>query len=501
MIGMTARTARLALGMALTIGCGAVLADDSTAKVEREESWQVIYLNGQRVGYARMLTDPRERDGKPIVHTAAETHMTIKRFGQTLNMSTLGTSEETVDGDLLDFTFEMKNPPAQTTKTIGKVIGPRLQLETEINGRKEKSSKPWTAGLKSPAYQDRLLRQNPLKPGETKSFVAFLPEFSKSATVTVTAGETESASLLDGKKAELQTIKVTNSLIPGIVTDAWINAKGETIKSSTPMLGQSMETYTVSRDEAMKVLTVAELDLGVSTLVKTRAIPNPYDTKKAVYRITIADDNPTKVVPAGETQSVKQGERADTAEVTVTALPIPDSARLTAVAEEFTQSTSYLQSNDEKVQEHAKAAAGELTDPAQIARAMEKYVREKLTNKNFSTALASAAEVARSLEGDCTEHACLLAAMLRAKQIPSRVAVGLVYVQGPSAFGGHMWTEANLGGKWVPLDATLGRGGIGATHIKLGDATFADEAAAPLSTFASLLTVIGKLKIEVVSVE
>ena len=64
-----------------------------------------------------------------------------------------------------------------------------------------------------------------------------------------------------------------------------------------------------------------------------------------------------------------------------------------------------------------------------------------------------------------------------------------------------MWTEANLDGKWVPLDATLGRGGIGATHIKLGDATFADEAAAPLSTFANLLTVIGKLKIEVVSVK
>jgi transglutaminase-like putative cysteine protease len=496
-------TLRSKLGVCvLLVACNAThLAAADAPKVQREESWQVLYLNGQRVGYARMLTDPRERDGKPVVHTGAETHMTIKRFGQTLTMATLLTSEETLDGDLLDFTFEMKNPPAQSTKTTGKIEGQRLSLETEINGTKQKSSSPWTPGVKSPAYQDRLLRENPLKPGETMTFEAFLPEFNKPAKITVAAGKSESVSLLEGKKAELQKIKVTNSLIPGIVTDAWIDAKGETIKSSTAMLGQAMETYTVSRDEAMKVISVAELDLGISTLVKTRAIPNPYATKKVVYRITIADDNPTKVLPTGETQSVKPGGSDDTAELTVTAVPLPQSAKIQPVADEFTKSTSYLQSDDEKVQEHAKLAAGDLTDPAQIARAMEKYVRDKLTNKNFSTALASAGEVARKLEGDCTEHACLLAAMLRAKQIPSRVTVGLVYVEGPSAFGGHMWTEANLDGKWFPLDATLGRGGTGATHIKLGDATFADEAAAPLSTFASLLTVIGKLKIEVVSVE
>ena len=108
---------------------------------------------------------------------------------------------------------------------------------------------------------------------------------------------------------------------------------------------------------------------------------------------------------------------------------------------------------------------------------MEKYVRDKLEKKNFSTALASAAEVAEKLEGDCTEHAVLLAAMLRAKQIPSRVAVGIVYVElnKQPSFGGHMWTEAWLDDKWVPLDATLGRGGTHAGHIKLGDSSFADK--------------------------
>lgn len=468
--------------------------------VEREETWQVIYLSGQRVGYARVLVDPRERDGQTLVHTSAETHMKIKRFGQTLRMKTSLSTEETVDGDLLNFQFAMENPPASVTRTTGKVVGERLQLEAEINGVKTKSSKPWTPGVKSPSYQDRALRNAPLKAGETKSFDAFLPEMSQVAKIKVAAFVNEPLQLLNGSTASLQKMKVTNSLLPGVVTDAWVDEQGQTIKSVTNMLGTEMVTHTVSRDEALKALDVAEVDLGVSTLVKTRAIANPYDTKKVVYRITIRDDDPSQVLPASDRQAVRKlGD--ETAELTITAVPLPASAHVLPAADEFTKPTPYLQSDDAKVQEHARKAAGDKTDPAEIARAMEKYVQETLTSKNFSTALASAAEVADKLEGDCTEHAVLLAAMLRAKGVPSRVAVGLVYVSSSSAFGGHMWTEACLDGKWIPLDGTLGRGGVGATHIKLGDATFADEAAAPLSSFAALITVIGKLRIDVVSVE
>ena len=75
--------------------------------------------------------------------------------------------------------------------------------------------------------------------------------------------------------------------------------------------------------------------------------------------------------------------------------------------------------------------------------------------------------MAESREGDCTEHAVLLAALARACGIPARVAIGLVYVDQAGGFGYHMWTEMYLSGHWIPLDATLGQGGIGAAHLKL----------------------------------
>jgi hypothetical protein len=475
------------------------LADEGPASpVEKEESWQVIMLSGQRIGYARSLVEPFEDDGELLVRALVEMHMTIKRFGQTLRMATSLQTVETPDGKLRRFTFEMSNPPATPTKTLGVVDGDRLSLESEVAGRKTKTEKPWDLDVKSPAYQDRVLREKSLRPGESLSFKAFLPEFSKVATIKLVAEKDEEITLLDGATADALRVRITQSIVPGMATIGWMNAKGESLKSSTSMLGSEMETYTVSRDEALKEIDAKELDLAVNTLIKVKPLPGVHDREEITYRIRIPDQDPTEFLARGDVQSVQRVD-AHTADVTIRAVPIPDKSEPSpSPGPEYLASSEFLQSDDPKVKEHAEAAAKDLADSAQIARAMEKYVRDKLNKKNFSTALASAAEVAEKLEGDCTEHAVLLAAMLRAKGIPSRVAVGIVYVElnRQPSFGGHMWTEAWLNGKWVPLDATMGRGGTRAGHIKLGDASFADDNATPIGTFAPLMLAIGRMQIE-----
>jgi transglutaminase-like putative cysteine protease len=157
---------------------------------------------------------------------------------------------------------------------------------------------------------------------------------------------------------------------------------------------------------------------------------------------------------------------------------------------------SLIQSDDSRVLAMAREAAGDEADPWQVAKRLEAYVHKAVRNKNFSQALASAAEVARTGEGDCTEHAVLLAALARARGIPARVAVGLVYVE-PAALGFHMWTEMFIGGKWVPLDATLGLGGIGAAHLKIAQSSL--EGADHLASFLPVAQALGQLKLEVLS--
>jgi hypothetical protein len=310
--------------------------------------------------------------------------------------------------------------------------------------------------------------------------------------------------LLDKEKKKLLKVSVTQTAIPGIVSSVFLDEAGEAVKTTIPLLTMAM--YSVPKEEALKKLTGGELDLGVSTLVKVPAIDNPHGAKKIVYRVRIDGEDPTTTLATADTQRLAKVSK-DTADVTVTAATAPKNASLptaNAVPAEFLAANRFLQIDDDLVKDHAAKAVGDETDPWLACIKMEKWVSENLKKKNFSTLLASAAEVAKDLSGDCTEHATLLAAMARTRRIPSRVAVGLVYVPtkiGEGAFGGHMWTEVYLDGRWLPLDATLGRGGIGGGHLKFSHSSYADDSPAPVGEFLPLITALGKMTIEVRTVE
>ena len=96
----------------------------------------------------------------------------------------------------------------------------------------------------------------------------------------------------------------------------------------------------------------------------------------------------------------------------------------------------------------------------QKAETLRLGVYRHVRKKNFSRGFLSAGQVATEAEGDCTEHAILLAALCRAAGIPSRVAAGLMLL--PPAEGQteplmayHMWTLIWTGERWMALDATL----------------------------------------------
>jgi hypothetical protein len=423
--------------------------------------------------------------------------MALSRFGQKVKTRTLIHTEETPGGDLLGFDYEMLNPPAAPTRTKGRVAGDKLLLSTETDGQSKSREMPWDQSIKSPAYQDRLLRENPLKPGETRTFKTFDPQFSKTATVTLKAGDFKETRLLAEKSQRLLEVTVTQSLIPQIAILEYLDAQGTQLKSAINLM--AMTTYTVTREEALEALTGDEVDLAVTTLVKTNPIERASESRQVTYRVTIPGEDPLKNLPSGATQKIAP-VGPNTVDLTVMAISPPAASTSTNAepGKEFLSSNTYMQVDDKLVTQHAAAAAGAETDPWKAAQAMERWVSQNLKKKNFSTLLASAAEVARDLSGDCTEHAVLLAAMCRARSIPARVAIGLVYVPKLSSFAGHMWTEVFVRGVWVPLDATLGNGGISADHIKFADSSFSDDDdLPPISCFVPMVGALGKMKIEV----
>lgn len=100
------------------------------------------------------------------------------------------------------------------------------------------------------------------------------------------------------------------------------------------------------------------------------------------------------------------------------------------------------------------AASGDgIPSPAQL----ERFVFTHVSNKSYSRSFDLASRVATTREGDCTEHAVLLAALARAHGHPARIVFGnlvLEFDERLFAFG-HAWTEIHTGDGWQIYDATL----------------------------------------------
>ena len=81
----------------------------------------------------------------------------------------------------------------------------------------------------------------------------------------------------------------------------------------------------------------------------------------------------------------------------------------------------------------------------------------------------------------------LFTALARAAGIPSRVAAGVVYMEG--AFYYHAWSEVWLG-QWVAVDPVLNQFPADATHIKFIQGGPEEHMA--------LLKIIGQVRMEVI---
>ena len=161
-----------------------------------------------------------------------------------------------------------------------------------------------------------------------------------------------------------------------------------------------------------------------------------------------------------------------------------------------------VDSTDDLIQKLAAGAVRDAgDDPMARAEAMRALVHRHVNVKSLDTAFATASETARMKTGDCSEHAVLLCAMLRAQKFPARVAIGLIYVDSflgeRDIFGWHMWTQALIDGAWVDFDATL-PSRYHAAHVLIATARLGDGGLG--SELASTLMLMGNLEIDVLDV-
>jgi hypothetical protein len=308
---------------------------------------------------------------------------------------------------------------------------------------------------------------------------------------------------VDGARTRYAT---RNSLVP-VVGSELLDAEGRSVETTVdfPGLGE-FRSRLADKAAADLAYEAATFDLLVGTFVKTAAIARYDEVSRLVFTVRADADGGVDLPSEGAQVARRIDARTQRVEVDVMRGSAP--AAGDATDERWLRATELLDFKSEPVRGLlAKAKLPKDGDAYRDAEALRRLVFRHLRRKDLATAFGSASEAARTQGGDCTEHAVLLAALLRAKGIPSRVASGLVYVpamagQGPG-FGWHLWTQALVGapdgGKervWLDLDATLGGGGRGyhAAHILVATSDLAGGATDP--AFARAVGMIGGVAIE-----
>ncbi len=474
-------------------------SDEHQGSIVRD-AWAAIYLQGAKVGWQRQWVEKIEHAEGPRFRTRQILQLKIERFNQAVTNEIRLSTLETADHRLL--TFDQQTQLGSTPKRVaGRVEADRLVLARHQADNAQTVEAPWPEGARGYFGVEQSLLAEPLQPGQTRELQVLSPLLDRVIQVRLEAERHEVTQLLAGS-FKLLKIRQRETLPDGQHFDStlWCNEAGEVLRARAELLGQ--EIYRTSQALAQQPDAAGSLDLGLDMIVRLdRPVPEVNTSRQAVYRVQLPQGNPAEVFPAGPGQTVSPaGPHAARLVIEPIFDPETDSKTSTVLAEPDTLAASDLvEKDDPEVQKLAHSVLPGSHDRLAIALALEKLVHRHITQKDFSQVFASAAEVCRSQQGDCTEHAVLLAAVCRARGLPARVAMGLVYDAKAGGFAYHMWTEVQPGSRWRALDATRGIGRLTVGHLKLADSNLQGSSA--YSSFLPILQVLGKLEIELLQVE
>jgi transglutaminase-like putative cysteine protease len=477
--------------------------------------WFAAAVEGRPIGYLRWYGREVEKGGRTVRIGAKEQRFTVARFGERVSQFGEESTVETADGRVVVTSMRQGIGRNQALALSGIVDGKTLRVSGEGIAKEASAEVPWPDGVVGAAREPFLFKDRDLKPGESFAYLTYVGQANRVVNVTVTYEGEQALALWPNtpprtlRKYVARMDPIGPIRLPAATT--WVDAETAEpylVEFDFPGLGGRV-TFLRTTEAAATAPVADPPDLfDVQSVRLDREVPGIHDRAAVVYKVSAPrDDDPTTIFPADARQRVKKYDpRAKTFELHVSGArgPAAGGEGDPPPGPEFLGSSFFVNWDNPGVRQHAAAALAGLPAGAsgwEKAQAVERWVKTHMRAVEFSQAMATADNVAKTLSGDCTEYAMLAAAMCRAVGVPSRTALGLVYAPGPGGkpfLAYHMWFEAYCGGRWVPLDATLGRGGVGPGHLKITDHSWHDEKTlAPL--FPVLRVLMAKPAVSVLS--
>jgi len=451
----------------------------SAAEQSVKERWKGIYVGGEKIGHSYMMTTARGNSSEIY----EETELKMLVLGTTQDVDIKG--KYVLNGYALKrFTFSMRTGNT-TLSASGKRVGNAMEMDLNTAHGASHLSYGITDDTIVIAVLDRWLAGNHAKVGDQFKVSIFDPLSAITgvapekmvADVRITAREKVTVPL-----GAFDALRV-NMVLNGSDSTFWMNGSGESVKEiSEPDFVAVLE----SKDKALGAITSA-VDIVEKTALRSNVvIENP--TRLKFLRVKIGgissedgldlDDRKRQMFRDG-TLEVRPASLGD---VRSYAIPYRGGA---GGLDAYLRPTFLIQSTDPALVATASRVIDGETDALAATKRLVDWTYRSL-KKTPSIGIPNALDVLKTRRGDCNEHATLFAALARASGIPTKLALGVVYLNGKFYY--HAWNEVYVG-EWVAVDATFGQFPADASHIKFieGD----------LDRGGEILKLVGKLKLEI----
>jgi len=466
-----------------------------------ETEYLAVFMENKKIGHAiqsRVVSDEK-------VTTSEQVSLTISRGGISMTIEMTETSIEMTSGEPLGFEVTQQLG-AMAMKVTGQVDKQgEVTLTTTSMGAEQKNTLQWPQGAVMAEGLRLMTLKKGLKEGTEYSVKIFSPGIMQAVDTKISIGPEQNIDLL-GRVVPLREV-TTTLVMPGageIVSTGYVDRDLKMQKSIMPIAGMQVVMVACAKEFALGENDVLEL-IDKMFLKSPEPLRNLASTRSITYELSPVKEESDFTIPSNDNQ---KAQRLDSGKVILKVEPVAAPAGVKfpykgsdAAILEALEPTRFLQSDNEQVIALARRAVGGTKDAAEAAGKIESFVAEYIENRSLSVGYASAAEVAASRQGDCSEFAVLTAAMCRAVGIPAQVVAGVAYVDdfmGNRGFGGHAWTQAYIGDKWIGLDASFkgaARGGYDAGHIALAAGN-----GEPGDLF-NLAPTLGQFKIDKVTIE
>jgi len=244
----------------------------------------------------------------------------------------------------------------------------------------------------------------------------------------------------------------------------WIGADGQVLHRERRFYGATLVWDRCLRDCNAPVNVPFDV---ISKLV----VQSPYRIPQNAfagpirYVISRVDGTPPQIPATGEQAVVPDGS---TAVLTVCATCGVAQQLTETERQRYLQPNAWVQSDLPQIRSFAERH-GQGRTQKEVMDHLVSAVQTHMSGAVDYLGYGSAADALRTRSGDCTEFAVLLAALARARNIPSRIVYGLVYADRFSGkkevFSPHAWVQVWTGERWQSYDAGIGQ--FDATHLAL----------------------------------